>query len=180
LLEDPSAVDALHPRFGRAGSCARAHTINIGRRAIAAPAVLSQRPTEASFIHLTPLLRRQRGKDRLRFMMRWFVAVVLLPAVSAATLPTPSQSVPPKQEMSCCLKMDAPSDGGHCKKQGTPLKSPARLCCPACTMALALFCAASARLDFAPVAGQPLSLPSLERLGRAERPPVPPPRAALS
>ena len=118
-------------------------------------------------------------KDRLRFVIRWFMAVALLPAVSAATLPTPSQAVLPQREMSCCLKMDAPSDGGHCQKQDAPLKSPVRLCCPACTTAWAVFGATPSRLDFSPDEGQLLFLASLERSAHAERPPVPPPRATL-
>jgi len=42
LLEDPSTIDAFHPRLGQANSCARAHIIYIGRQAIGASIAVSQ------------------------------------------------------------------------------------------------------------------------------------------
>jgi hypothetical protein len=111
----------------------------------------------------------------MRAIFRAAMSLALIVSVAALVLPMRGEA-PPPEKSSCCAhlqKQSAPNDcGGHPMK---PKQDPQ--CCAACGVGLALFAAPAAPFIFPPTGEEEFSTRNAREISRADRPPVPPPRA---
>ena len=111
--------------------------------------------------------------------LRLFISGMIFASLQALASPGVSAPFAQQERMSCCQESSTPPEQ-DCGDKHQPLPSPSVPCCPGCAMVLTPFLAPIYPPAFSPDAGETCSLGSLIRLGRSERPPVPPPRAQAS
>jgi hypothetical protein len=113
-----------------------------------------------------------------RFLPRCIFAAILCVAVIGLRFPMPATAAPTHHEMSCCAHQAAAPAKKHSGDE--PAKTQEDHCCAACAVGLSLFIAPPGALLFRPANGERLIAASAAESSRFDRPPVPPPRAALA
>ena len=98
-------------------------------------------------------------------------------SVLFTAMPTPAAGATPAKS-SCCARMKAVGSQNDCGKDAPKLPQD-RQCCVGCANCLALYLPNHHSLNFSPSLAWTLALTSMHGNGRSERPPVPPPRAAI-
>jgi len=108
------------------------------------------------------------------------VALSLALIISVAVIVLPIQGETPQpRKSSCCASMQKAGEPNGCGGHPMKAKQDDPRCCAACGIGLALLATSAAAFIFPPTGEEEFSTWSAREMVRADRPPVPPPRAAL-
>jgi hypothetical protein len=113
----------------------------------------------------------------VRLISRAALGTFICLSLIALTLPMRAAPAPPQPKRNCCGHAPTQDAQKHCHHQQQ--QSTEGHCCAACPIGLSLFLTPPSRLIFSRERGEQLVADSSAQMARFERPPVPPPRAAL-
>jgi len=112
----------------------------------------------------------------MRAALRVLLCLSLCGSLAVAALPR-QPLVPEIQKTDCCAKMKAEAAAHDCDHHPAPKPDPEKQCCAACAFGLAGILAGSTPFVYPAAGDENFADYLLSERTRAQRPPVPPPRA---